>query len=516
MSTPLPKRKFLSVIVAGTLILGFIFTPVSHTLEVKQARAVPSFETNPSVYLGTWGTFAQTTIESGLTFALKLKEFSLDAIAWSLVNIIIKEMIQSTTKWVKSGFEGSPAFVTNFEDFMTDIGDKIAGNFIWGAGGPLKGLCSPFALDIKLALDVQYRETRSGGYEAQCTLSQVANNVDRFLGGDFLEGGWDGWYELTQNPQNNPYGALLEAQSALTVEILGEKYEQEKLLDFGKGFFSMKDPNCKPNPDDPDNFDESSCGLVTPGTAIESQLNTALGSPTQRLTVADELNELIGALFSQLAGEILGGVGGLLGSTESQGGGGSVFDRLDAERDPSDPRSGDSVFGDILVEERKYLDLITRAVDAIRTAETYREDAYPDADEPPETSTKERCVEAGALPASLRQDRATVVQEQSRASATISELEGLQNDLATIDDIEADPAVTLALLRKYSAKSIPEAKQKILSQFTAYQSSGVLHTTSEYIEFERQTLPRIESDIASFIESVDRACRGGRDDGGGG
>lgn len=505
----LTKKKVLAPIISGVLTLSFLLVPVSQTLEIKRADAIYYDPYNTIV--NTISSLADTASEV-YGWALKNKELVLDGIAWQVANLAIKEMIKSLTKWVNSGFDGNPTFVTNLEGFMTDVADKAAGNFIWG-NKELKFLCSPFALDIKLALDLQYREARD--FETQCTLSDVVDNMDSFFAGDFLAGGWDGWYEMTQSPKNNPYGALLEAQSALTVKIGEKQLYEGTLLDFGKGFFSMKDPRCKPDPANPDDFDESRCTLVTPGTAIESQLNTSLAGGLRRLEVADELNELVGALLSQLASNIFSSAGGLLGSTESGSGsgGGSYFDDVLGESDPTDPDFGATSFDDVLSREREYLDLITEAVDMVASAQTYWKDTYSFDDEDPRTSSEERCYESGALPAPLAQTLTETQFEQSTTNLVIAGIEGLRADFSVLSDPESPENVITSLLAKYNADSIPATKAKIMSQLSSYLSSGMLHNSGNIGRFQAETLPRIEREVTAFMESVDRACGGG--DGGG-
>ena len=151
-------------------------------------------------------------MQAGLLDALVIKDYSLDIIAWTLVNIVLENMIRSTTAWINSGFEGEPAFITDMDGWLTDIADRVAGDFIWNNTN-LAFLCSPFALDVKFALDLQYRQSRD--FETECRITEVVDNFDAFLAGDFLAGGWDGWFDMTLNRGSNPYGAALEASIAL-------------------------------------------------------------------------------------------------------------------------------------------------------------------------------------------------------------------------------------------------------------------------------------------------------------
>ncbi len=504
------KGKLLSSLLSGILVCSFILTPISSTLAIQRAYAVSSYETNPVVVGGVAKTSVestmtaiQTSIQTGLMTSLQLKELTFDGIAFALINIVLKEMIRSTTRWVNSGFQGSPAFVTDLGGFLTNIADKVAGNFIYGAG--LGFLCSPFKLNVQLALDIQYQKTR--GYQAQCRLSQVVSNMENFFNGNFFAGGWDGWYEMALTTGGNPYSAKIEAEAALYASISNAQGQEIKLLDFGKGFMSKKVCNSKPG--------ESAmaqagagCKIVTPGSVIEDQLNLSLGSPTRRLEVADEVNELVGALFSQLAQQVLGGIGGLLGLTDSSSGGGDYFDRMSAEREVLGQKdSTNKPLESALQSEVKYYNLQKQMLALITDARAYKDRVYRDDDS---------CRASGNLTGSLI-NQATAAQNAMVSSGNIIlKLDVLYTDFSLLGDLRTPPATLKALEVKYKASSTPEAENNIMRQFLAFQSAGVLHLETDSTRIELTTLPGLQSEIQAFTASIDTSCRSNGSGGAGG
>ncbi len=515
------KRNILSSTIAGLLSISFIIAPISHTFETQRV-----FAQDAVVVIGGNGTVQESItaassvsskisswIQTGLMSSLNIKEFTLDAIAWGLINIVIKEMIRSVTKWVNSGFKGSPAFVTNLNGYLTNIADKVAGNFIWGT--PLNFLCSPFKLNIRLALDIQYKQTK--GYVAQCRVSSVVKNMDRFLGGDFLAGGWDGWYSVALTPSNNPYGAMNEARNGLYAGIAGAQNIKLKELDFGNGFLSVE--QC------PEDGDFGACTTVTPGIVIQEQLNNTLDVTNKRLAVADEINELVGALFSQLGKQALGGVGGLLGLTEPRYGAGNYFDRMAAEASTFGYVGTSNItFESSIAAETKYRDHQQTIVTLITDASTYKERTYPAPEETAEeegasdgvdrrtTSRARRPVcTAGALTSSLAGKRTVAQREIVSSTALIGTLNIFMNDYALLRN-PATPATTLAtLITKYGASSVPDAEGKLMAQFLSYQSSGALHTEESNVTLQLSTIPDLKSEIQSFTDSIDTACNPERD-----
>lgn len=502
------KGKVFSSILAGFLTLSFILAPLSQTLKIQRAEAATdniTFEILGAKFGGmsaasNAASAISNSISAGVQKSLGLKEWTFDGVAFALINIVIKEMIRSTTKWVASGFKGSPAFVTDLNGFLLNIGDKVAGNFIYGAG--LGALCSPFKLDIQLALDLSYQKTR--GYQAQCRLSRVVANMDRFLGGDFAQGGWDGWYEVALG-ESNPYTTKFAAETAMYASISSAQGEQIKLLDFGRGFFSKTNDDCEADSGTP-------CHLNTPGAVIESQINEVIKYPGQRLNVADEVNELVGALLTQLGKEILSGAGGLLGlDSSSSNNNSSYWSRVDTDTSVSGyVGSSEPVFKTTLDQERKFILLNTRIVDMVSDVRGYREAMYPvrtytDPDTG-RTVTTTPCA-SGTFTPSL--ERALTTAQVNIASTTVlvQEITRLQTDYDAVQNVSIAPTTLQTLMRTYNSTSVPDTKSKILDRYIQYQSSGRLHDTNTIVDLEITTIPALGDEVTAFKASIDTACR---------
>ena len=319
------------------------------------------------------------------------KEYGLDAIGFMLANIVIGRVAASTVNWINSGFKGSPAFMTNPEAFFGNMGDKIAGQFIFSSPN-LNFLCGPLQAKIKLALSNSYTQYDRRNW--QCSLTGIANNVDAFMN-NFENGGWEGFFELSQGPQN-PIGAYLQAEGEMLSQIANQKDLKEKDLLQGKGFMSFQ--KCKPetvrksapgqsglgdcensynscvrwangNPATAEaerqkcsatlkscsakytNVEVGDCAdsdkeNVTPGSVISDQLNNVLGTGGQKLAAADEINEIVSALLTQLVNRVIGGIGnGLRGASKpdsSSGGtsGSQTFTTQLTNNNPGNPSAG--------------------------------------------------------------------------------------------------------------------------------------------------------------------------------
>lgn len=326
------SNVFLKSLITLFLIPSLTFSTLFIIPQKAQAQgAVPvaEFPTSP-----VFTNAAQTIAKEGILGV------GLDTLAWNIAKLLINQMTRSLVEWINSGFQGSPAFITDPESFFADIADQVVGEFIEGSA--LGFLCSPFQIEIKRALLINQRNFRDNG-RLSCTLSSVLNNIENF--DDFVSirdtsgldtnsvyaGGWEDWYDVAATPQGNIYGAYEAARAELAIEISSRSFNFEKELDWGSGFLSYRDCSGVPPPER--RGDQSNCPIVTPGKVIEDQLSNVLGSGVRQLEIADEFNEIINALLGQLLTQAFGGQGGLFGLTRpnSDFGGDSYIDRLSEE-----------------------------------------------------------------------------------------------------------------------------------------------------------------------------------------
>lgn len=330
--------KILSTLILANIVFGPLFV-------IKAQAQWAVVEVGPLAY-------------SNVEMSFKEKLF--DAFAFGFMNYAIQRISASTVNWINSGFRGSPSFVTNPGRFLEDTANLTVGSFIQ-SDPRLNFLCGPIQNQVRIALINSYRQNN---LIWQCTLTDAIGNMQDFMD-DFDRGGWDKFFEISQRPQNNPIGAYIMAESALQSQLSQKINLKQQELSWGRGFLSYKKctrwaqlPKVEPNsvlgssmvingPDgkpinlaDPQGsagsnsvFDASMTidtpqgqlnlanpqnGMVcakeetqTPGSVIESQLNDALGAGLGRLQVADEINEIVGALLTQLANKALGGLLGL-------------------------------------------------------------------------------------------------------------------------------------------------------------------------------------------------------------
>ena len=314
-------KKYLVGLIVITIVSSVFFIPAKRAEAVWGVVDIVIDPTN----------LVQNTITAATDIKSWLKDFVLDTLAWSIANMMIQQMTQQTVKWINSGFQGNPLFPSNPGSLLKDAADQATGLFFSEFG--LTGICAPFKVRIELALKTGANMPFQR--RMQCTLSRAIENIEAFEN-DFLSGGWKGWIAVTQEPQNNIYGAYLESADELARRQAEAQNHATIEASWGQGFLSIKECQGATN-DSPEGTCLSYCegyggeldveglgacvedcisnlgqmdknlncelsggkmGTVTPGSAIQDRLGKALGADFGRLEVADEINEILGALIN--------------------------------------------------------------------------------------------------------------------------------------------------------------------------------------------------------------------------
>ena len=327
-------------------------------------------------------TSGATTASSISTTMLQIKEYILDNAAFMLAKAALRQLTTSIVTWINSGFQGNPGFVANPAEFFKEIGNQAIGDMIMDQGS-LAFLCTPFSIDLRLQLAFKYSPFQK---RISCTLTDVINNttgalgnasINGFTAGDFAQGGWPAFVEMTTAPQNNLYGAYVQADFELSARMSSLEERKSNELNQGRGFLSWR--KCTTDPDAlaveaelDDALSENptysgaeansqyaqerddNCDIYTPGSVIAGVIDANTTGPLQELHLADEINEIVGALFSQLVKKTLtAGLRGLSqgSATDPQ----SYVQKLQAENDQLYGGQLKAIKDNILLNIDKYI-----------------------------------------------------------------------------------------------------------------------------------------------------------------
>ena len=271
--------------------------------------------------------------------AIIAKEYVLDPIAWTAANVIIDQFGDALVDWIRNGFEGSPMFLNDPEGFFRDTANQVSGAIIDALD--MEWLCDPLG-KLRLNIDFFFPGTDRAKYA--CTFNDIADtfgsyagrediddwinvnvnvrerNIVRAYGSDYRNGGFLMWL-FTAQKKNNDLGRTIQtandAYAAARISVGTEKFG----LTLNSGFFGVR--KCV----EYDQTPRSDAGPTTtgkclkyetktPGTLVQDQLNNSANKDLARLQVADEIDEIIGALATTMMGWLLTGGndgGGVLG-----------------------------------------------------------------------------------------------------------------------------------------------------------------------------------------------------------
>lgn len=461
------SKKIITGVLGLTLVAGVSFPGTA------RATGAPVFD-------------AANLIENAFT-AIKssaqvTKDYILDTLVWEVGNLAIQSMTRSIVNWINSGFQGSPAFVTDLNQNLRGVQDAVARRFFDALSSQdiAQTPGQDRVLDaVRLAY---YLRTSPESFYTRYpnTLSQVSPDPESYLAGDFSQGGWNAWFETVMNPQNNPFGAndLLNRELDAVVSNATNNRIQE--LSWNRGFLSWRGECQQTAGEGVDLSGEDNCvayEIRTPGSVIMEQLNDRLGDNVNRLVSADEFNEIVGALLNQLVLQVLGGGeggGGLAGLSQPSSGGGSSFINRATQ-----PPAGSNIGATFATTVRRQLEQLREFQanwERIRTAAQ---------------GALSRCGANGNPNPQEVIDRAAV--RLTKAADAIAAVEAIQQE---IEDLNALGGNQSAALMEISAR------------YSALVDSDTLPTPEEIGEAKAESLDTGDAEPGSLYSQMTRMASG--------
>jgi hypothetical protein len=299
--------------------------PVAHTFELKTAHALDIVKDLDNIRTNILQTIAAQSLEQ--------KELVLDRIFYNLAQKTLQKMTGDILNFINTGGpNGEPMFITDFSDYMQEINDEVAQEFIYG--DQLDSVCEPFEINIRIALATNYQLGQKGGLQKRlaCTIDKNGIDLNAFYKGTFSastgnwSSHWSNFFETILNPQQTLLGGYIEAEGELETQANTARWE---------ALMEQKD-GMKPVKACTGSGTTGKCDIRTPASAILAQMEDALGAPMQSILNADEFDEIIGSLFGNLANQALSGANGLLGLNDKiygTGGNQNYFDAI--KNDPT-------------------------------------------------------------------------------------------------------------------------------------------------------------------------------------
>ena len=261
---------------------------------------------------------------------LRAKDTCEDVLVSLAVDIALRSVIRSVTNWAASGFPGEgPAFVTNLkrhfyglqgpvlEKLLNEIKIKDSeGRVLFNFGF----FCGPFSNDLSNIFELQLALLKSPTPPdnlSKCTVEHIMSEGGKTLEGfkrDFSQGSWPAWLTIVDGT-NNKYGSYFAVKNEFGEREDKKNQDDQRKLIYGQGFFSkILEGECIDEelgvvytpgwPTDangvPECKNREPSIIETAGTNINNAVASALNLPNERLALADEIGELIGAFMQGL------------------------------------------------------------------------------------------------------------------------------------------------------------------------------------------------------------------------
>ncbi|TSC82522.1 MAG: Uncharacterized protein G01um101419_568 [Parcubacteria group bacterium Gr01-1014_19] len=224
--------------------------------------------------------------EKDQTFWQWAEEFVQTVLQKAILDVVVDQIIT----YIQGG--GKPQFVTDWQGFLEDAGQRAAGDFVKSLGAGF--LCEPFSLELQIAFTGG--EGKKFSEEAECTLDDIVENIENF-GNDFREGGWIAYGE-SWKVQNNFIGGFINITERLGLEKEAAELAALNEAASGKGFLSTK--KCTT-----DSAGKKTCKLVTPGSTLGDLTSKALGSDIDFLLNAEQLGDYVSAIVDALLNRVI-------------------------------------------------------------------------------------------------------------------------------------------------------------------------------------------------------------------
>lgn len=255
-----------------------------------------------------------------------LKEYVLDPLFWTMANVVIDQFGDAIVNWIQNGFEGSPMFLSDPEGFFRDTANQVSGAIIDDLN--MEWLCDSLG---KLRIDLDFFLPGTNRAKYRCTFNDIAGsfkgiagrkdlsdwidvnvgihqqNIVRLYGYDYRNGGLLMWL-TTAGWKNNDLGRTLQVSSDAYIGArMSVSFGKFNLFKNG-GFLGMR--KCVDREGPVQEGKKGRCVKyvdTTPGQLVQDQLNQAANGSFDRLKIADEIDEIIGALATTLVGWMLTG-----------------------------------------------------------------------------------------------------------------------------------------------------------------------------------------------------------------
>ncbi len=217
---------------------------------------------------------------------------------------------------IETGREGNKRYVVNIGGELQIVDDRAMLTFVTGPA--LETVHPTYREEIRRALARNFQAETRGTGKQECKYAgdlnmAVTNPTENEF--DFVN-----FVEL-RDPSCNLFFAYIEKKNERDAVRAQAIADQMKVWDWGRGFYAVTD-----NAQDP-----LSEKILNPSSVVQESFQQILGSPVRQLESANDIGQMIGALFAGVTTQALTDNQGLAGLAQSVAGRPSYLDQVARE-----------------------------------------------------------------------------------------------------------------------------------------------------------------------------------------
>lgn len=211
-------------------------------------------------------------------------------------------IVQQVTNTALTGRGGNPMYPTYLPDARNTALDATVVRIL--QDGTLNAIPEPYRASVNRAIARSYRDARleptskfKCAYTGDLRAALEGREFSLRLLGDYM------------SPGCNPYGAYTAAQQY--IGSAAQESANDRMTKFGwaEGFYDVEE--C-------DEYG-GNCKTLTPGSIVRANLTQALQTGFDQLARANDIDQMVGALFSGIISQVIGDNRGLQGLTQKTG-----------------------------------------------------------------------------------------------------------------------------------------------------------------------------------------------------
>ncbi len=400
----------------------------------------------------------------------------------------LSAFLKKTYQAIQTGRNGNPLYSVNpQQEALTQVSDPTFVSLV--QGGTLSALNPALQAPVtRAASQYYYTTTRAPQSVLTCPYQ---GDLQAAYQGTPSGSIWDA-LSAFQNPACNSAGATMLfnnlAQSAIGSAL--QTWQTE--LNWGQGFYPVTD---------------ASGNIITPPAVVNQSFQQILQSPVQQLQSANDIGQMIGAIYAGVTTQVVSDSQGLAGLSQSVGGQPSYLDQVVAESAAGVRNAAAnvalSILGAAQQVEQQYFQAVssiasalTQAIGQLRSAENQCWNLIIPKVCTSTLSSTNTCTGAGGITLKIATSTAfsqAIISAQITplATTTVANVQASQKALALIASLIAGVTNTTSL----------DAQRVSLQQLDSVVANHQLHTQPD-LQNATQQLANVQDSMTTLVQNA--------------